>query len=190
MKYFLSLLFFVFVGCAYDLPLVFEPVASPDASIIYTNGVPMAGTSIDSLSLFLSMDRKGIIGSYNYRLWVICENISELSVLVDPVKMFSLIAVPKSTSNIKQEFRMEPQSPEILVKLEDSGVDPEILRKNTLFKNQSVSGYVYFRQDLRVYSKSGYYVYNGAAWKFDYRVIVHSPGDSRTIGFKITQGAQ
>jgi hypothetical protein len=104
--------------------------------------------------------------------------------------MFSLIAVPKSTSQLTQEFRMEPQSPEFLLRIEQAEIDQNILRKNTLFKNQSVNGYVYFRQNMQVYSESGRYLSNCNPGEFDYKVIVQLYGESRTVEFKSTQSPQ
>jgi hypothetical protein len=190
-KLFANALLIVFAGCAYDLPaLIFEPAATPEASLVYSNGIPMAATVIDSTSVFLTMDRVALIGSDHFRLWVTCENVSDLPVFVDPEKMFSLIAVPKSTSQLTQEFRMEPQSPEFLLRIEQAEIDQNILRKNTLFKNQSVNGYVYFRQNMQVYSESGRYLSNCNPGEFDYKVIVQLYGESRTVEFKSTQSPQ
>ncbi len=187
MKHFLSVLLCGLLGCIPSQQIIFDPVSTPEVSLIYTNGVASAGTSLDSLTFLLSMDRTELLGSDHFRVWLTCENLSDTPVLVDPEKMFSLVAVPKDTSEVNQEFRMEPRSPELLLKSGDPDVDPNILRKNTLFKNQSVSGYICFRENMRIKSKSGYSITYCDPGEFDYRAIVRLYGDARIVEFKTTK---
>ncbi len=254
MKYFLSALLFAVVGCASVPPLVFEPLTAPEISVIYSNGVPFASASVDSVSFLLSLDRTTIAGDDYFRLWALCENLSDSTLLLEPPAIFNLVAVPKQTSEINQEFRMEPQSPAVLMNKIDnrealhtiavaiggaleaattentvasnsrgeryviddaaekrdriieqtsaslnsisdwysvykSSLSSGILRKNTLFKNQSVNGYVYFRENMRTYSKSGHYFSDCDAEEFDYKLTVRLPGRARIIEFKITPEA-
>jgi hypothetical protein len=189
MKLLLSSLVFICLSCAPSLPLVFTPEPTPDAATIYSNGIPQASVVADSLAFFLSMDQASDYGGDYFRLWVQCENLSEWPALLDPSKTFILIAVPRQTSGIKQEFTMEAESPESFSKRPGiSDLASDLLRKNTLFKNQGVNGYVYFRQNLRTYSKSGRSVYTYDPGEFDYKLIVQLPGGNRVVEFKTTQG--
>jgi hypothetical protein len=184
-----GILMIIFLGCAPGYPVIFEPTSTPEVATIYSNGIPLASSSVDSLSFLLSLDQMSPYGGDYFRLWAQCENLSESPMLLDPSKAFVLIAVPKQTSEVKQEFKMEPESAEIVRnKFDDVGISSDLLRKNTLSKNQSVSGYVYFRQNMHVYSKSGYSVHNCDPEEFDYRVMVQLPGGNRTIEFKIARG--
>ena len=245
---------FTFFGCAHTrVPIIFEPVSVPNVSTIYSNGVPLASSSMDNFSFLLSLDQTEISGAEYFRLWVLFKNESDSTMLLEPSKIFSIVAIPKKTSGIGQEFTMQAQPPTIIlnkIKNEEavlsimtaiggtlesvsakntivtsnhgdryeindasekrekinertssslgsisnwysiykSSISSGILRKNTLFKDQSVNGYLYFRNNMRVLSKSKSYFTEYNSVDFDYKVLVELPSGIKTVEFKITEG--
>jgi hypothetical protein len=255
MKYLIIVItILIFYGCAHTIvPIIFEPVSVPNVSTIYSNGVPLASSSIDNVSFLLSLDQTEISGNEYFRLWVLFQNESDSTMLLEPSKIFSIIAIPKKASGIGQEFTMQAQSPTIILnKVENaealrsimtaiggtleavsaknttvtsnhgdryeindasekrdkinertssslvsisnwysiykSSISSGILRKNTLFKDQSINGYLYFRNNMRVLSESKRYFNECNPADFDYKVLVQLPSGIKTIEFKITQG--
>jgi hypothetical protein len=117
MKYFfIIILLFLLGGCATpSFPILFEPISTPSVTTIYTNGVPIAGLSCDSLYFLLSLDEAHIAGTSYFRLWVLTQNLSRSSTLIEPSKTFIVKAKPKKFTNDKSEFLIVPKSPTLIM---------------------------------------------------------------------------
>ena len=106
----------IFCGCAHtSVPLLFEPVSAPSISTIYTNGVPIASVSTDSLFLLLALDQTQIAGDKYFRLWILAQNVSDTNMLLEPSKTFMLNADPKELSKVQKNFSMSAQSPTVIL---------------------------------------------------------------------------
>ena len=207
MKRLILLLFILllFFGCSNQKFIVYEPSTSDVVSSFFSNGIPIGSYSSDDEFILFSVDETQLFGKAYLRVWILYENLSDNSYLLEPYNVIKLQAEKenifyseyeaespskilsaideeeatamifkaiggalesmtiegttiKSNSGevytindkkekqnqILQKNQTEIQNTANWYSLFRNSINSGVIRKNTVFPNQSVNGYIYF----------------------------------------------
>jgi hypothetical protein len=207
MKKLILLLFFplIFFGCASKKFLVYDPSTSEVVSSFFSNGIPIGSYSSEEEFVLFSVDETQLFGKAYLRVWLLYENLTADSYLLEPYNVIKLEAekdnvfyseyIAESPSKILSAIDQEEATAMIFkaiggalesmtveettiksntgteyaindkkekqkqilqnnqIELQNNAnwynlfrnsISSGVLRKNTVFPNQSVNGYLYF----------------------------------------------
>jgi hypothetical protein len=207
MKRLILLLLFplLFFGCANQKFIVYEPSTSDVVSSFFSNGIPIGSYSSNDEFVLFSVDEAQLFGKAYLRVWLLYENLTDNSYLLEPYNVIKLQA--EKENSFYSEYEAESPS-KILSAIDEAeatamifkaiggalesmavegttvksntgevytvndkkekqnqilqnnqiglqntanwyslfrnSISSGVLRKNTVFPNQSVNGYIYF----------------------------------------------
>ena len=132
------LLTFYFFQCAsipVFYPVYFEP-AEKNINYIYQNGTPIVSYNVNGLFILFSIEEVRVLNKDYFRLWVLCNNKSEVNINLEPNKIFKLNVKSKSNSVFfmqnqkKYEGKFNAITPSILLNYIDNVAANEMIMKS------------------------------------------------------------